>query len=425
MNSLIVEKSPLLGGTETGRAWCLKALHPADPLVECKGIPDQSCVPSVHMNYQTTVVIPPPAAIGPDETWSADITFNPHPIQFASFSKWVEPSGLPQFGGVLNAQLSGVTHADKYLYFRTLAQAWRLTYAGLTMVQDAPALADQGRVLVAQHVAKPLVSGMGFAGSEDYGSGMLPANRSLLSLFQEEDNMTWDAGMGMPNFYLGKSKDGIYVPLKLTRSCQEWQSESTQTRWASGNGSEPSVGYRLAGSYTIPVVVSDQTLAWPFYGLQQATVIAGAVPPLRGHVTSAMCNDVIGAIRLRNVSAKTNMVLTIRMGFQLRVLPMSPLASQQVLSPPYDKRSLQAYFSVMRELKDAYPADYNDAAKILGVITPVLRTLAPMLSAIPVVGPVLSSVAGLGITGLEYLSKKAQKKAQQALPAPPKMPQPK
>lgn len=55
------------------------------------------------------------------------------------------------------------------------------------------------------------------------------------------------------------------------------------------------------------------------------------------------------------------------------MLPGTTLASFQRTSPVYDAMALAAYFSISRELKDAYPAEYNDLGKILGTIANVAK----------------------------------------------------
>jgi len=71
LKSLINGRTEKLGSTPTGSDWCLKALHPADPLTEVRGVPDQSSVPSVFLNFQTVGSVKPSShAVG---TWGCDL----------------------------------------------------------------------------------------------------------------------------------------------------------------------------------------------------------------------------------------------------------------------------------------------------------------------------------------------------------------
>jgi hypothetical protein len=83
----------------------------------------------------------------------------------------------------------------------------------------------------------------------------------------------------------------------------------------------------------------------------------------------------------------------------MQVSPASTLAPQLKLSPPYDKRALDTYFAVARELKDGYPADYNDLGKIWDALSGALKQIGPALSVIPGWGPV-ASTAITGVTGV-------------------------
>ncbi len=74
----LTERAMTLGSTQSGADWCLKALHPSDPLVEVRGIPDKSAVPSAFINYQAIFTVSPQA--GATGTWTLDASLIPDPI---------------------------------------------------------------------------------------------------------------------------------------------------------------------------------------------------------------------------------------------------------------------------------------------------------------------------------------------------------
>jgi len=94
------------------------------------------------------------------------------------------------------------------------------------------------------------------------------------------------------------------------------------------------------------------------------------------------------------------MSIYVRCGFEIQVPAGSLYSPQLKMSPPHDAVAIENYFQIARQLKDAYPADYNDLGKIWDVISGAAKAVAPFLSAIPVAGPALAAglplVAGAG-----------------------------
>lgn len=85
-----------------------------------------------------------------------------------------------------------------------------------------------------------------------------------------------------------------------------------------------------------------------------------------------------------------------RCGWEMQPLPGTNLVSFAKSSPPFDQRAISSYFAISRELKDAYPADYNDLGKILEVIKSAARVALPVASMIfPAARPVLAGISGL------------------------------
>lgn len=98
-----------------------------------------------------------------------------------------------------------------------------------------------------------------------------------------------------------------------------------------------------------------------------------------GELTSAMMNGTVAHISARNLSTSTSFTFFFRYGIEMQVVPRSTLAPQMKLSPPYDAVALNAYFAIARELKDAYPANYNDLGKLWDVISNAARTVLPFI----------------------------------------------
>lgn len=383
LRSIIDAKSHLMGSTPSGIDWCIKALHPSDPLTEVRGIPDKDAVPSMFMNYQSVFTLKP--ADGAVGTWEFDASLLPHPVSFMYYKK--VDSATTEVGNFNNSQLVGANHPAKYAAFKAFAQRWRLAYMSVTAYQDGPDLSNQGTIVVAQPPVKPGVLCPALVG-DSFGYAL--AARKL-AMYSAEDYPEFSSSQSMPNAYFNKSKEGAYVPLKLTKTCQAWHSEEDELFYGS-TASQPQgpgcfVLPTVAGSPGFPITDVDRLWWHPDY-------------THGGNPSSDMCNDTFAHISAKNLSVATSFTFFVRCGFELQVSPTSVMAPQLKLSPQYDSKALRAYFAIARELKDAYPSDYNDLGKIWEVISSAAKAVAPALNFIPGIGPVLASavpaLAGVG-----------------------------
>jgi len=365
-----------MGDTEDGRAWCLKALHPASPIVECRGIPDESAVPSAFLNYQSTYTFAP--AVGATGTWQFDAALLPHPINFLFLNK-TDSTGNALVSH-LNTQLLGATHELKMASFLGFAQRWRLAYMSVTVYQDGPALADQGTLAAVQAVSKPTT--FCFSGLDVPGTGL--ACFPPVAVFDNLDPPSFAVMQNLPNAYLNRSKEGLYLPLKMTRTHQAWKSQSDLIMHTSVQQTAPAAGIVLATAATA-------TGRFPHPDLLQAAYNPGVLTG--GSQTSPFCNDTLGFFSVRNAAVTSQFTVYVRSGWEIQCQPGTPYTPQLALSPRCDDRAMATYFHIARELKDGYPADFNDLGKIWDVIKGVIKTIAPGLSAIPMVGPALSAAA--------------------------------
>jgi len=353
-----------LGATPGGKDWCIKALHPSDPLTEVRGIPDQSSVPSVFLNYQTIAEItnPNPAAVG---TWAADLALIPHPVGFMYVTA-TDSVGTTQ-SSVLNSQLAGAGHNAKYQNLLSFAERWRLAYMSVTVYQDGADLTNQGTCVACQTVVK----------AHKFYPHYVNAGGATIDFpqvydFLPSDKPDYTKSQSMPNAYFSRSKEGCYMPLKLTETHQRWHS--------SGKSIQISAGGISALGQMGALATATGTGVYPFPTLEQAWVngdLAG------GEATSDLCNDVWGFLDFKNLALTTRLQVFVRAGYEIQVQPGSLLSPQQKLSPPEDVIAMQNYFTISRELKDAYPSDYNDAGQIWDVISGVAKTASSVLSSIP------------------------------------------
>jgi len=378
----------------SGKDWCVKALHPSDPLTEVRGIPDQSAVPSVCLNYQSVFTLNMSA--GQQAPWAFDLTMLPHPYFLAAWDspKGMSPeSGTATHGNFWNTQLvpagTGGQPPDYVLYdaWTKLALRWRLAYMSVTVYQDGPDLANQGTIVVSQAPITPLVVG-GCTTS-------VQANRYVstrIAMFNPaEEGPNFSRSQAMPNAMMGKSKEGAYAPLKLTDTVQDWHTTmhdyGVQMLDVQG---QPDTAFTLMNPSSAP--------SWPFWSVMPM-VNNGATGVFTGNRVVDLLQDNVCHISARNLADTTSYAFHFRMGVEVQLAPSSTLTPQLKLSPPYDPAALEAYFRISRELKDGYPADYNDFGKMWDAISNAVRILRPALNVVlPGLGSAAGGVAELGDT---------------------------
>lgn len=367
----------------------MKALHPSDPMTEVRGIPDRSAVPSLLMNYQAILNVNCHA--GSVGTWDFDATLLPHPVDFlvVDYRDSVAPAGT--YTNLLNPQIDGATHQAKYEAFSRLAQRWRLAYMSVTAIQNGSSMVNQGEIACAQvPVAPTKLYSAGF-NNGGYASTMM-LNR-VIEKYSAEDLPVFGTLQSMPNAYLNKSKEGAYMPLKLTDTCQTWMSDADACGVLQETLSADPGGKFLVGNATVP--------AWPHESLTPSTATFDPADPktswgLNSLPTSPMLNGVFGHICGKGIDVATSFTFLVRCGIEMQVTQTSTLAPQLKISPPYDPIALDTYFAISRMLKDAYPESYNSGGKLWDVVKQVGRVVAPFLGGI--FGGPAGAVAASGLT---------------------------
>lgn len=360
----------MFGDTPTGRDWCIKALHPSDPAVSVAGVPDQSCASTVFLNWQQTNNILPPSSTS-SSTWSADIHVLPTPFEFGN-ARTTQSGEAPIVIPFPNLAL-GVSGP---LAFEALAgtyERWRLAYMGVTVYHDAPALSNQGTVVAAQYVVEPLVV---CPPATLAGGVMLSANAPVVR-YQTEDGPEFERLITMPNAMAGQAKDGVYMPLRLDSNHCVWQSSADRVFEASAAGMGNGVVAYLSNAPNVP------SLLFPDVMQISPVVAAGEFTGVTGSAVGRLSSPLTGGICFTNLSAGSRLTCVWRVGFECMVQPGTAMTSFQHVSPAYDRTAIDNYYRVSRELKDAYPADYNDLGKMWDVVKKAANFVAPVLRLVP------------------------------------------
>lgn len=411
LSQVIAAKGIALGETEVGKEFALKCLHPSDPTAACVGVPDGGCLPTFMHNYQYTYTIGAPDPTKP--TWDADVVLLPHPYHMG-YSLMKSESAGGDVALFVNTQCPNDVNFPKQI------SRYRLAYWSVTGYHDAPALANQGTVVATQYPlgrVKLNLNGLEYGADKkskmaarssatpvtrriatdgqvlDFEGVQSPYGATLIStpvVAFVEDPKPFQVLQTMPNAYMGLARDGFYVPGRVQKF--KWKLardqrfvlgfQSAINTYLDADGNPIGMGiYARSGEPEIPLGV---------YAPKQPG------DTMQGVTVMPSTEDVIH-VAMRNMSKDSRWTLYIRMGFEYQAQPgsvFSPLLKSPV---PADHQALRVVHAISRELKDAYPASYNDFGKLLNVISSAASGLAPML------GSFAPLASGIGI-GAKLLS---------------------
>lgn len=459
--------SKVLGNTEEGRAWVLKALHPSEDVSGVRGIPDRCSGGSVHLEYTQRVAIPSPGV-----AWDCDLSLSAHPLCPLSIIRREVVSGTTDYFSHYNTQITGATVSPQNMLasWLAIAQEWRVTNASMTIELDASALYNNGSVVGANAPTKErhMTTGLGsrFSAYVAATSGgvvttnvPLSANNSDDSInyplfsYAESDKPAYSTLINIPGAYQGMAKDGIYMPLPIDEVEQVWMSEKDLCYFA-GTGA-PTIGdnwpvrdtFALGTPGSQRGILVESTVMnagtnwvsssgaiyigspWPY--AQNAGVLfsgTGTYPAVKpaynivgvnggnraGDLWFPPCNTTFSHASFKNMSLQAGLVVTMRMGYEIRVQPGTLLSTQVMPSPSYDPLAIDAYYQVRRQMAHGYPASYNSLNKLLKVIIMGAQAALPALGAVfpalsPFVGPGGALLSGLnGLREARERSKNAK-----------------
>lgn len=399
-----------LGSTVSGRAWALKALHPSDPVTDVVGVPDRTAVATTCINYQQSVTITPPTgAVG---SWGGEIRVLPDPTVFATVSMRDMDATHAYNLAHFNTSLGGGTSAQAAVnaWEASGLERWRLLYYGVTVYLDAPATASQGSIVAAQYAVKAQLHSL----TETLiVNDPVPYTLNYLSKykgcrFQAADCPSYEMLHQMPNAYAGMALDGCYLPLKLDASHAEWHDQqdfvADISNWA---GSGATLDYNVSGGVT--------TIG-PYAPWLQATFADGLWSNPK-HLMPLQSN--LATIAFAGLSLNATIRVVYRVGIEAMAQPGTSMAPFMKMAPGFDALAVDTYFRIARELKDAYPAEYNDWGKLWNVIKSVASKVAPV--ALPLMGPfgpVVKAAAGAVAPMIDKAIEKREKRKEAATPVP-------
>jgi len=286
---------------------------------------------------------------------------------------------------MLNPQwTSAGTYSEAYANFMAAVSRYRLMYMSATGYHDSAATANEGTIAVAQYTQTPLY----FSTTSKLGAGVPGDDDAVLNVEGWPESVRTYAQMQtMPGAYFGAARDGIYAPYKLSRGFKQWCSATE--KFAHMTTSACSARYGVGTTYqairaSLPTGAGNANFPYGF------TTVWRDGNNATGSVVHKRADNGVIHISGANLDLTSNFTFYIRQGWEFEVLPASPYAAFQKVSPPLDTLALTTYGAIARELKDAYPAEFNDLGKILkeiaNIALDVVPALIPSLSPFALVG---------------------------------------
>lgn len=409
MRGLLNSHGRVFGSTESGRAWCTKALHPSDPVGEIQGLPDQSARTVVMQSYTQVINIPAPA--GSVGTWEGEVYFTTDPSAPVCFYTR-DTGGAHTYNHTTHNTAWGNSVTDAATNFSNAFESWRVCYAGLTANLDATSLTNQGSVVACQVVAAPV--DLGHVSGTLAAGGAAACAYNVLA-YQPGDTPEYVQSAIMPNAYTGLAREGVYMPLRLDSNHQRWWTPS-EARCMDVSGLAINTKAYKVPSAAWPGLIGD--------GFYPATAGAYFDPASgwNGDVHLRPCTNLIGAMCFVGLHLDATIRLTFRIGVEGTVEPGTALTPYQHESAEYDPVAVDTYYAIARKMKDAYPASFNDLGKLWGVIKQIATFLGPSVREIPVVGPSVAAIAsqiGRSVDRAMAKSALAKREKQKAKPLPP------
>jgi hypothetical protein len=367
------------------------------------GVPDQNAGSSFVQCYQQTVSLSTPGQL---DTWEGEIYFYTDPSCFGccNVRDTDNTDSAVRLFPNLNLAAGGTTVEDAWTTLLNNAERWRCAYYGVTVQLDAPALANQGTFVAAQYCVKPM-----FWGNMQHAhqNGQSYQYRKLVR-YDANDTAEYDTCMQMPGAFTGPAKGGCYMPLKLDSNHAEWHDQNDLVFDASRWG---------AAAEYIEEPITNLTTNGLYPGLVSPYWTSGTWT-LGGDLHLLPCTSGVGCVCFRGVSKDATIRLTFRVGFELCVQPGSLLAPNLHATPAYDRTAIDTYFAIAREMKDAYPAEYNDFGKLWDVIKSIASRVAPVVKALPFGEHIVNVGRAVGAVGDAI----ARRKVKKAKPPPRKEP---
>jgi hypothetical protein len=434
------------GVSGAGRDWVIKALDPANG-GPCPGIPDTAGVDVVRPEYRVESQIqgPPGSSqwdlfmwMPPGDVNAVAWAAGPSP---ADFTTLIQGTGAPLMGWTYGSILLQPT-IDLPATFGTLrisasngvqigaaaasrvpssrAHSFRHMYKSLTCELSAPDVNNQGQLFVGQVSSRVVSSSYDVTGVLSTAFSTAPPSLWSINDYFRCPLTESDLTLCCPNAYVGKAKDGFYMPLRQGGPVIDFADVNVKwplvTQATAAISIVTDVGDEACQLPHVPQITNWDNCTPPGttspYAVNTAMVQYSTVStaPFYGIVLNTPGTDTgydhtnLGVAIWRGLGGPGSgggsfgATVLVKVLVGLEFIPR-PSSIDRIFAKPaaqYDPRAIEAYFAIAMQLQAAYPASYNSFGDILGAIASVAGKVLPILKAIPVVGPIAGAVEGVG-----------------------------
>lgn len=403
-----------LGGTADGKAWCRKALHPADHEIMATRYPGGSTVPTVSSNFTQIMELVPDSSVADAQTWDARIFLRQDPIVPVSVeltTRGAARSTVVRFPWmnrtltdhvVLKDGTYTVPGAKKYnaavQNFLHGKNFYRITHVGLTVEHVSSSTTNQGTVLSGQYAIEPVTSSMaGYPSSVIDGdmnlfgvrsdSGMQPGTRipasgvwhaytAPLVRHYTEGPMDPEMLLQATNGYTGSARDGLYIPLKLNAPDRLINVDKKYVLFGyKGDEDSQAVTHQVFGDRRGD---NGASVGWPYFFLNEPRNVDQASEPAYMYGCKE-CGTAVSDTLIRGLDTHASLRLYLRVGVEYIPEIDAETACFARMSPLPDDLAVRMYQEIACRMKDAFPGDYNDKSRLLRVIDTYAKKLVPMI----------------------------------------------
>lgn len=381
--------------SDAGRRWLTKALHPAEASIKAPKAPGSSRYPTTVQEVTSTFVLNPPSGIASTDTWEFRIVTHTDPLCPMEFYSNITGSTEAFHGSYFNQAFFKTSDSFKvhtqpeaaaiFAAFQSACETYRINALSTTGIFVGPTIADQGSILSSQFIdcARDMAMAPGSPVHD-----ILP----LANIWVDPLPAMSEAALGQRP-YVSDAREGWYSPQKMEQP----------GHWARVN--DVARRGRYIGSTVNPGEMDlTDCVPWPaLYGAAAGTLF------LWPRCYDNSCSQTF----VKGLSPQTSFRVTLRMVIEMGVTPNNDYAAFATDPAPPDPVAYELYMSIVNELLDAYPADYNDAGKIWGKIKAVAKKVAGFID--PIAGiaaaagvPFAKTVQGIarGVSGgkaIEYI----------------------
>lgn len=379
-----LENKDLPTRSDAGRRWLIKALHPAEASIKAPKAPGTSRYPTVVQEIVSTFQLDPPSGITSAQTWEGRVVVHSDPLNPLEFFSAIT-GGVESFkGSYLNQAFFKSDDCFKvhtideigacYQSFTQACETFRVNALSTTGVFVGATMTDQGSILASQFV--DCTRNVSIVDSAK-------DCQILGNVWVDPLPTMSEAALGQRP-YVADAREGWYCPQKMTQP-GHWQRTN-----------DIALRGRLLTPGNPTSFDEGECQKWP--------ITYGATTGMAVWVRTY--DDSCSQIFMKGLSATTSFRVTIRMVIEMGVTPNNDFASFAT-DPAYpDESAYGLYMTIVNELQDAYPADYNDLGRLWGKVKQIAKRVAgfvdPIAGIAAAVGvPFASTVQGIakGVAG--------------------------